>query len=217
MILSDRTIQILKNFSTINQSIAFFEGSELKTQNPQKNMFVKAKIAETFPSSVGIFDLSQLLSSISLIKDADLEFTKKHLSIKGKDMMVNYMYSPLNMLKSIPDKDKSLYASDFTTTCEFKLTQNDFNSIMKAMGVLQVPDIVFRASGGQLKVVVTSLKNPTSNSFELHITETDEVFEFCFQGELLKFVPGDYKVKLLNKSIGHFSCDDIEYFVGVRT
>ena len=49
MELSKETQDILKNFSEINQSLAFKQGSEVKTVSPQKNILATAKVKEHFP------------------------------------------------------------------------------------------------------------------------------------------------------------------------
>ena len=48
MKLSDKTISVLKNFSSINQSILFKEGSKLRTISVMKNILAEATINEEF-------------------------------------------------------------------------------------------------------------------------------------------------------------------------
>ena len=49
MKLSDRTINLLKNFATINQSILFKQGNSLRTISVMKNILAEANIDEYFP------------------------------------------------------------------------------------------------------------------------------------------------------------------------
>ena len=49
MKLSDKTLTLLKNFSSINQSILFKEGNCLKTISVMKNILAEATITEEFP------------------------------------------------------------------------------------------------------------------------------------------------------------------------
>ena len=49
MKLSDKTINLLKNFSTINQSILFKHGSKLRTISVMKNILAEATIDEELP------------------------------------------------------------------------------------------------------------------------------------------------------------------------
>ena len=61
MKLSARTIQILKSFAQINQSLIFAPGNELKTISSLKTMVAKATIAETIPQQFAIWDLPRFL------------------------------------------------------------------------------------------------------------------------------------------------------------
>jgi len=59
MKLSDKTLNLLKNFSSINQSILFKEGNTLRTISVMKNILAEAKITEDFTKDFGIYDLNQ--------------------------------------------------------------------------------------------------------------------------------------------------------------
>ena len=66
MKLSESTVNLLKNFSSINQSILFKEGTKLRTISVMKNILVEANVAEEFPRDFGIYDLNQFLNGLSL-------------------------------------------------------------------------------------------------------------------------------------------------------
>ena len=74
MKLSDKTLSLLKNFSTINQSILFKKGSKLRTVSVMKNILAEASIEEEFPRDFGIYDLNQYLNGLSLHNDPELNF-----------------------------------------------------------------------------------------------------------------------------------------------
>ena len=60
MKLSSATLEVLKNFSNINQSIAVTTGSKLKTVNSLKNILAHATVEEDFPKEFAIYDLRSL-------------------------------------------------------------------------------------------------------------------------------------------------------------
>ena len=68
MKLSKSTLDILKNFKEINQSILFKQGNSLKTISVMKNILAEATIEEELPKDFGIYDLSQFLNGIDPIK-----------------------------------------------------------------------------------------------------------------------------------------------------
>ena len=72
MKLSDKTLSVLKNFSTINQSILFKQGSKLRTISVMKNILAEATITEELPKDFGIYDLNQFLNGLSYIKVQNL-------------------------------------------------------------------------------------------------------------------------------------------------
>ena len=48
MKLSDNTVSVLKNYSTINQNLMIKSGSKLGTMSAMKNIFAKAEVNEEF-------------------------------------------------------------------------------------------------------------------------------------------------------------------------
>ena len=72
MKLSDKTLSVLKNFSTINQSILFKEGNKLRTISVMKNILAEATITEEFTKDFGIYDLNQFLNGLSLHQQPEL-------------------------------------------------------------------------------------------------------------------------------------------------
>ena len=74
MKLSESTVNLLKNFSSINQSILFKEGTKLRTISVMKNILVEANVSEEFPRDFGIYDLNQFLNGLSLHANAELIF-----------------------------------------------------------------------------------------------------------------------------------------------
>ena len=61
MNLSKQTVDILKNFSTINASIAVDVGNTLQTMSAMKNILVKSTVEETFNTDFAIYDLNQFV------------------------------------------------------------------------------------------------------------------------------------------------------------
>ena len=77
MRLSDKTLTLLKNFSTINQSILFKQGNSLRTISVMKNILAEAKIEEDIPKDFGVYDLNQFLNALSLHQSPELDFASE--------------------------------------------------------------------------------------------------------------------------------------------
>ena len=62
MKLSNETMNILKNFSTINSGLFFKSGKKISTVSPSKTILAEAVLTEEFPKDFGIYDLNNFLS-----------------------------------------------------------------------------------------------------------------------------------------------------------
>ena len=82
MKLSEHTVEVLKNFATINQNLVIKEGSTLTTMSAMKNIVAKADVEESFDKEVAIYDLNEFLASISLSTSPILEFNDGFVTIK---------------------------------------------------------------------------------------------------------------------------------------
>ena len=187
MKLSEQTVNILKNFSTINQNILVKEGSELQTMSTMKNILGTANVSEAFPRDFGIYDLNEFLGVLTLVSDAELKFDNdSYLTVNGGRTKVRYFYSDPSILTTPPE---TFNPPECDVT--FEVSKNVLTKLLKASAVMQLPDVVF--SNG--KITATDLKNVTSNKFTEQLDDTvSDPFEFRFKADNLKMIPGDYNV-----------------------
>ena len=75
--ISNETLEVLKNFSSINSNILVKEGNKLTTISPVKNVMAEAEISETFDQEFGIWDLNKFLGTVSLFEDPEFFFNEK--------------------------------------------------------------------------------------------------------------------------------------------
>ena len=98
MQLSNDTMDVLKNFSTINPNLVIESGQKIQTISESKTVMAMAEIVEDFPNQVGIYDLNEFLSVLNLIDSNNIEFADKYLRISstaGNAQKVTYYYSVL--------------------------------------------------------------------------------------------------------------------------
>lgn len=201
MFLSADTINILKNFSTINQSILIKEGSKLRSMSVMKNILVEAEIDETFGRDIAIYDLSQFLNCLSLIPGADLQLNTTSITIAGDKNSIDYRYSDPSVVTSPPDKELKLPSEDVCVV----LTEENLESVKKAAAVLQIPDVSIVGDGEKIFLTVRDKKNSGSNSFCIEVGETQDVFQFNMKVENLKLIAGDYDVVISSKNLSKFT------------
>ena len=180
MKLSDRTINLLKNFSSINQSILFKEGNSLRTISVMKNILAEANIAEDIPRDFGIYDLNQFLNGLNLHQSAELDFQNDgYVVIKEGRSRSKYFFADPNVIVTPPEKSISLPTED---VC-FTLDTNQLDKLLKAAAVYQLPDLSAVGEDGVVKLVVRDKKNETSNDFSVVVGETECEFSFNFKVE----------------------------------
>lgn len=215
MKLSESTINLLKNFSSINQSILFKEGNKLRSISVMKNILAEATIAEEFPKDFGIYDLNQFLNGLSLHNSPELDFeNNQFVVIKEGKMRSKYFFADASVIVSPPEKEITLPTQD---VC-FQMTSQQLEKLKKAASIYQLPDISAIGENGVVKLVARDKKNDTSNDFSIIVGETDEEFVFNFKEENLKIVPGSYDVIVSSKLLSKFTNQnlDVVYYIALE-
>ena len=215
MKLSDRTLNLLKNFSGINQSMLFKEGNKLRTISVMKNILAEANIAEDIPRDFGIYDLNQFLNGLNLHQNAELDFQNDgYVVIKEGRSRSKYFFADPNVIVTPPEKSISLPSED---VC-FTLDTNQLDKLLKAAAVYQLPDLSAVGEAGVVKLVVRDKKNETSNDFSVIVGETDNEFSFNFKVENIKIIPGSYDVVVSKKLLSRFKSTqyDLTYYIALE-
>tara|TARA_B100001094_G_scaffold318632_1_gene362451 strand:+ start:1221 stop:1889 length:669 start_codon:yes stop_codon:yes gene_type:complete len=215
MKLSDSTINILKNFSNINQSLLFKSGNKLRTISVMKNILAEVEVTEEFPKDFGIYDLSQFLMGLSLHKDPELDIEDdSYMVIREGKMRSKYFFADPNVIVTPPEKDIVLQSEDVN----FTLSTTQLDKLLKASSVYQLPDLSVVGNAGIVKLVVSDRKNDTSNDFSIIVGETDATFSFNFKVENIKILPGSYNVSISKKLLSKFVSEDknLTYWVALE-
>tara|TARA_B000000557_G_C20749109_1_gene432117 strand:+ start:177 stop:860 length:684 start_codon:yes stop_codon:yes gene_type:complete len=215
MKLSDKTISLLKNFSSINQSILFKEGNKLRTISVMKNILAEATVSEDFTKDFGVYDLNQFLNGLSLYQNPELDFKNDgYVVMKEGKSRSKYFFADPNVIVSPPDKDISLPSED---VC-FEVSTDQLDKLLKASSIYQSPDLSAIGENGVIKLVVRDKKNDTSNDYSVIVGETDKEFCFNFKVENIKILPGTYEVVVSQKLLSRFTAknSDLTYYIAME-
>jgi hypothetical protein len=215
MKLSDKTLVLLKNFSSINQSIFLKRGSSLRTISVMKNILAEATITEEFPKDFGIYDLNQFLNGLGLLQNPELDFENdSYVVIREGKSRSNYFFADASVIVTPPDKEIALPSED---VC-FELNTQQLDTLLKAAAIYQLPDLSAVGEAGIVKLVVRDKKNDTSNDFSIVVGETDSVFTFNFKVENIKILPGSYEVVISQKLLSRFTSTDrdLNYWIALE-
>ena len=219
MKLSDSTLSLLKNFSTINQSILFKQGTKLRTISVMKNILAEATVSEEIPKDFGIYDLGQFLNGLSLHNSPELDFQEdNHVVIKEGRSRSKYFFADPQVIVTPPEKEMTLPSEDVS----FELSTDQLDKLLKAASIYQLPDLAVVGGNGVVKIVVRDKKNDTSNDFAITVGETSTYFcknfSFNFKVENIKILPGNYEVVVSQKLLSRFKSknQDLTYFIALE-
>ncbi len=213
MKLSPETIAILKNFSTINQSIIFKPGSVLKTVSPQKTIMAIANVTDEFPREAGIYNLGQFLATLGLYETPELEFGDKSVIVSQDRASSSVSYADSSMIIAPPNKEVNLPGIDVSV----QVKADQFKNVLNASGVLGLPEIAFVGENGMCYLKAIDSANPSANSHKIHVGETEDTFTLIIKTENLNILPGDYSVELSSKGISKFTGKHATYFIAIES
>lgn len=215
MNMNENTIAVLKNFSTINPSLSFKQGNVLRTMAPNKAVLAKATLDETIPADFAIYELHRFLGVVSLMKNPRYEIGASSMTINGDDRRkVKYVYADTSTFVTPPDHDLNMPNVDVT----FELKSNQYQDIMKALGVMSLPELVITVEDGNLILRGTDTSNPSSNDYDIVVGETNsKPFTAIIRTDNLKIVPNDYTVSISSAGICRFESPAITYWVSVES
>lgn len=213
MKLEKQTLQILSNFASINPSILFKPGNVIQTITPlTKAVMGVAKVAETFPKRCAVFELSKFLAAVSMFKDPDISFGEHSVRISEGPQSIELTYAPED---SIVFSEKQLKMPE--PDIEFNLTAETYQTLMKALGVLQLPEVAIQGDSSGIFIATVDTKNPSSNNYRVQIGPANgHDFNLIFRSENLKIIVTDYRVKITQRGFAHFESDIVEYFVAME-
>ena len=216
MKLSDQTLSFLKNFSTINQSILFKQGTKLRTISVMKNILAEATIPEELPKDFGIYDLPQFLNSVVVLyNNPEFDFANEnHVVIKEGRMKSKYFFADPSVIVTPPDKRLELPTEDVT----FEVSTEQLDKLLKAASLYQLSDLAVVGGDGVVKLLVRDKKNDASNDFSIVVGETNDVFSFNFKVENIKILPGNYEVVVSRNLLSRFTSknQDLTYYIALE-
>ena len=215
MKFSTDTLSVLKNFSTINPSVVFKPGSVVRTISPQKTVMAAATIDETVETQAGVYDLSRFLSTLALFDNPDVVFGQDRFSIKGGRSELRYTYTSESLMVTPPEKDIVVPDPEVSVSIKWQ----DIENVLRAAGVLQLPEIAFIGDGNSVTMSAVDSKTSTADNYNTVVAEgiSTDPFNMIIKTDNLKLVPADYEVTLSSKGMAHFKSSKVQYWVAIET
>lgn len=219
MKLSANTIEILKNFSTINQSVQFKKGTEISTLSNTRAVLAIATIEEKLMQDCCIYDLNKFLAKFNLYnKDCDIEFDTDRVNfVSANKKRSDYIkYCSAKVIIVPPDKKLTMPSPDYT----FELSKEDLEWQRKSAGISGSPNFVFRSDGKKIKLISTDVADNSSDFSETVIADGDgRKFDIVIKGENFKMIEGSYTIDISGKGLCRFTNKNkpLEYFIAIES
>ena len=216
MKVSDTTINLLRNYANINQSIEFREGKILKTVSPLNTILASVEVEEEFPRTFPIYELNRFLGTLALFQNPELDFTDNGVIISDDNHKATYRYcGSSSMFQTPPEKNITFPDAEVS----FELSQDQFKKTVNAANTLGLPEIVVEGNASEIFLVVSDTANVSSDVFSTPVGKTNEIFRMIFKSENLnKIMEGAYNVSLSSKRISHFKRegDSLQYWIALE-
>ena len=216
MKLSEATLGILKNFTTINQGLSIKSGNTIRTISKQQNVLARATVPDNFDAEAVIFDLNRFLGVITSFDNPEIEIKsdQKKIVIKSGSSKTVYGLSDESMIVAPPTKDLKVENAEVN----FSLSKDDFNQVLKLSGIMALPNISVVGNGKKISFQTSNTKDNESDTFSVEVGDTKETFNFIFNTDNLKMIPGNYEVAISSKGISYFKNTSIsvEYWVATE-
>lgn len=214
MNLTSDTINVLKNFSDINQNILVKPGNKIQTISTMKNILAEAEVSEKFEDEFAIYDLPEFLRSVELFEKPELKFNGgTNVKISQASQSIKYFFADKSVIVS-PSKGINMPDKHVT----FTLKKDDFARLMKGTTTLNLPDVAVTGDGKIVKMIATDKKNKSSNEVSTTIGESDIKFNAYFKSENFKMIPDDYDVAISKAKISSFisKAKQVQYWIALE-
>ena len=214
MEISKQTLDLFKNFSTINNNLLIKPGSDIATVASSKDVVGEVTVPEAFTKEAGIYNLNEFLGVVSLFDKPEFDFEDTYVIIKEGRNKIKYFYADASLL-TVPSKKVSMPSVDV----EVSLSAEQIIKLQKASAALSVGDLAIIGDGTKVIARVYDASNPTSNGFDLDLdAQNTGIFNVIIKIEKLKLYAGGYDVSISSKRISKFVHKEMKltYYIAVE-
>ena len=214
-VISQPTLEVLKNFCAINKSIVIKPGNKISTLSINKNILAIAEVEEQFDSQISIYDLGVFIGGLNTLDGPKIDTTHENYVTVSDSSGVyksRFFYADPDIITQPPEREITLPSEDV----KFRLRSLDLDKLQRVASIYSLSDLCLVGKDGSMELQLTDKKNETSNSFSVNVGQTDDTFCFCFKVENLKLIKGDYNVTVSKKNVALFEGDMIKYYIALE-
>jgi hypothetical protein len=206
--LNKNTREILGQLSQVNQSqIITFPVTTIILGKSIQAFLDLSKLDETQFDEIGVFDINQLNSVISVIDEPVITNDGGTLTIKNDAQSIKYGTTTIDIIESECRGNPDLLAritGNNEQVIEFTIDAKELDRLKKMSGFLkELSDLVISSTNGVINLSVTS-KEKSSNNYSVNVTGTaKEDISMSLIMDIVKKLPNsDFKVGVYKSSKG---------------
>lgn len=218
MQLSKRTLDILKNYSNINEGIVIKTGNVISTVSGTKSVLAIAKIDESFENQAAFANLNILLSVLDK-SSPEADFTEKSVVIKSKYGKDTIKYASPEVIVT-PSDQMETKLSKLKAVLKFELNKDQLDNVLSKANIMGLPHIVVLPEDGNVILRAIDRENSSTNTSDVIVGEysEDADFRFFFLRDNFKMLPDSYEVSVYKENVAKFASktQDLTYFVALE-
>lgn len=213
MKISSNTLEVLKNFSSINNSLRVKPGNVINTSDRGNGTTIvaEAKIEDEFPQEFRVYDLMQFFNTIRMLPEAHLEFENdKLVKIRSEDNTQEFRYQLAS--PEIVDNAKKINDSSVNYVISFEMSHETLSKLNKAANVGNLDTLFVESDGNEVKLVLRNVETGMKNEFSVKVSKGDGTkYSMAIKvDQLNKIIPGDYDVQIDNVKLSKLSNKDYD-------
>jgi hypothetical protein len=163
-----------------------------------------AQIGEVVEQQAGVYDLSRFLSTLALFDSPEVVFGTDRFTIKGGKSELRYTYTSESLIVSPPEKD--IVVPDPEVSVD--ITWQAIDGVLRAAGVLQLPEIAFIGDGSSVTLSAVDSKTSTADNYNTVVADDldTEPFNMIIKVDNLKLLP----------TMAHFKSEKVQYWAAIE-
>lgn len=206
--LNKDTREILSQLSQINQSqIITFPVSTIILGKAIQAFLDLSKLGEEEFDEIGVFDINQLNSVISVIDDPVISNENGTLTIKNDAQSIKYGTTTIDIIESECRGNPDLLGritGNNEKVAEFEVDAKELDRLKKMSGLLkELSDLVISSKDGVINLSVTS-KEKSSNNYSVNVegSATEDINMIVIMDAVKKLPNSGFKVGVYKSSKG---------------
>ncbi len=204
MKLSTATLNVLKNFATINQGLVVNKDAPVYTKTVSNSLLAKCSF-EDLKETFAIYDISGYLQTLSLFDDPDIKFNDNNMTISDGIQSVKRHYSSIDVI-DYPEDDQITTIEGMTkdSKVDFVMSGEQLSKILKASAVMKFDTLTLVSTGEinqTIKAKLSDSSNCTADTFELDLGLCETQINVKLFVENIKVLPASYDITVLDNLV----------------